>query len=87
MDQVARTDGGPPDVQREVVLNFQATRAQLCKAFQALADLADKSACGKISVLIQARSSAASGCDAPWLRNAVQEPLDEADIGMQHEDS
>jgi hypothetical protein len=87
MDQVARTDGGPPDVRREVVLNYQATRARLFKAFQALADLADKSEGGKIFVRNLARSSAASGCDAPWLRNAVQEPLGEADMGMQHADS
>lgn len=61
-----------------VELVFDATRDQLYKAFPALANLADNSDGGKVSVRIEAHSAA--GFDLAWLRNAVEEPLDEAEI-------
>jgi hypothetical protein len=46
--------------------------------------LADKSDNGKINVVVQGQ--AAAGYDPNWLRNAVEEPLDEANIdGMRIE--
>jgi hypothetical protein len=63
-----------------VTFAFVANRAQLFKAFQALANLADKSEGGQVTVRIEARPAAAGGFDPSWLRNAVEEPLDEADI-------
>jgi hypothetical protein len=54
------------------------------KSFQAIANLADKSDNGKITIVVEGQ--AAGGYDSNWLRNAAQEPLDEADIdGIQIE--
>jgi hypothetical protein len=65
-----------------VRIKFTANRDQVFKSFSAIANLADKSDQGKITIAIEGQ--AASGYDANWLRNAVQEPLDEVDIdGMQ----
>jgi hypothetical protein len=65
---------------RELVIQFQATRAQLFKAFAALGNLAEKSQDGRVTVRIQATAAAPTGFDPAWLRNAMDEPLDEADI-------
>jgi hypothetical protein len=64
--------------QNTVRLAFKATRAQIYKAFQAIANLADKSDEGKVKVHVEGTST--EGFDPSWLRNAVDEPLDEADI-------
>jgi len=64
--------------QRSVRLKFKATRDQIFKAFLAIANLAEKSDEGKVHVSVEGTSSA--GFDPSWLRNAVEEPLDEADI-------
>ncbi len=61
-----------------IVLKFKANRAQIYKSFSAIANLADKSDDGKITVEVRAVSQ--SGFDDQWLRNAVEEPLDEADV-------
>ncbi|MDH7602397.1 MAG: DUF499 domain-containing protein [Armatimonadota bacterium] len=63
---------------RTVSIRFRATRAQVYKAFPAVANLADKSDDEKVT--IQVMSSCAEGFDPTWLRNAVEEPLREADI-------
>jgi hypothetical protein len=64
--------------QSTVRLAFKATRAQIFKAFPAIANLADKSDEGKVKVNVEGTST--KGFDPSWLRNAVDEPLDEADI-------
>jgi hypothetical protein len=66
------------DRQGIVRLKFKATRDQIFKAFPAIANLADKSDEGKVNVNVEGTS--AEGFDPSWLRNAVEEPLDEADI-------
>jgi hypothetical protein len=72
----------PATQKRKVVrLNFTASRAQVYRAFPAIANLADKSDDGKVKVHVEGTS--AEGYDASWLRNAVEEPLDEADIERQ----
>ena len=63
---------------RRVALTFEATREQVFKAFPAIANLADK--CDGARVRIRIEGSSAAGFDPSWLRNAVDEPLDEADI-------
>jgi hypothetical protein len=65
-------------VRTTVHIQYAATRDQVFKSFQALANLADKSDGGKIN--IQVDGVAAAGYDQNWLRNAVEEPLDEANI-------
>jgi hypothetical protein len=59
-----------------------ASRDAVFKAFPAIANLADKSDGGEIKITVEGQCAA--GYDPNWLRNAVQEPLDEADIdGME----
>jgi len=70
--------GQPTGGQQTVRLKFKATRGQIFKAFPAIANLADKSDEGKVTIHVE--GTAANGYDPLWLRNAVQEPLDEADI-------
>jgi hypothetical protein len=71
---------GTPGAGRQstVRLKFKATRDQIFKAFPAIANLADKSDEGKVDVNVEGTSE--EGFDPSWLRNAVEEPLDEADI-------
>jgi len=68
----------PDQAQHLVSLCFKATREQVFKVFPAIANLADKADGGCITISIEATSEA--GFDKSWLRNAVGEPLDEADI-------
>lgn len=63
---------------QRIVLTFEATREQVFKAFPAIANLADKSDGAKVKISVE--GSSAAGYDPSWLRNAVDEPLDEADI-------
>jgi hypothetical protein len=65
-----------PVSQNAVRLSFKADRDKLFAAWNALANLADEA--GEISVEITAIKP--SGFDRTWLRNAVYEPLEEADI-------
>ena len=59
-------------------MTFEASREQVFKAFPAIANLADKSDGGKVKIRVE--GSSVAGFDPSWLRNAVDEPLDEADI-------
>lgn len=76
---------GPKSTMRTSIrISFPATRDLVFKSFKAIANLADKSDDGRINVVIEGRAT--DGYDPNWLRNAVEEPLDEADIdGMQIE--
>ncbi len=67
--------------EQTIEIAFTATRSDLFKAFPAIANLADKSDSGKVAVRVT--GTAAAGFDPSWLRNAVEEPLDEADIEYQ----
>jgi hypothetical protein len=73
-----------PGRPKTVRLKFKATREQVFKAFPAIANLADKSEGGTVTVNIEGSSS--EGFDPSWLRNAVEEPLDEADIDKISDD-
>jgi hypothetical protein len=64
-----------------VKLVLQATREQVFKAFPAIANLTDKSDESKVTITVEGHS--AQGYDPSWLRNAVEEPLDEANISPQ----
>jgi hypothetical protein len=78
------TPGPKPTVKTGIRISFPATRKQVFDSFQAIANLADKSDDGRINVVIEGQSS--DGYDPNWLRNAVEEPLDEANIdGMKIE--
>jgi hypothetical protein len=68
----------PTDRTQQVTYRFTATRDQLFKMFPALANLADGADGRKVSIQVEATSGA--GFERSWLRNAVEEPLDEADV-------
>jgi len=74
--------GGPgpePDTKPKTFrYRFAANREQVYGAFQAVAILAEKAEDGNVVIEIEATNQA--GFDPNWLRNAVQEPLDEADV-------
>jgi hypothetical protein len=71
--------GGGTDASRmRISLVFDATRDQVYKAFPAIANLADKSDEAKVRIRVE--GTASGGYDPSWFRNAVEEPLDEADI-------
>jgi len=72
------TTGAETDRLKRISLVFKATRDQVFKAFPAIANLADKSDDERVKIRIE--GTAADGYDPSWLRNAVEEPLDEADI-------
>ncbi|NLJ47119.1 MAG: ATP-binding protein [Treponema sp.] len=63
---------------KRIAMTFEATREQVFKAFPAIANLADKSDGARVRIRVE--GSSAAGFDPSWLRNAVDEPLDEADI-------
>ena len=67
-----------PGLIKRFSLIFEATREQVFKAFPAIANLADKSDGARVRIRIDGSSTA--GYDPSWFRNAVDEPLDEADI-------
>ncbi len=71
---------GPEGAARKkrIAMTFEATREQVYKAFPAIANLADKSDDGRVTITVEGSSEA--GFDASWVRNAVEEPLDEASI-------
>jgi hypothetical protein len=73
------TGPGLPPQQTRVRLAMRLTRQQLYATVNALSNLAD--AAGAIRVSIEAFK--ADGFDPNWLRNAVLEPLDEADVDME----
>ncbi len=74
----------PPALKTRIALAFEATREQVFKAFPAIANLADRSDGGKVKLRVEGTSAA--GFDPAWLRNAVEEPLDEADIKVRREE-
>jgi len=67
----------------KVRYRFEAKRDQVFSAFPAVANLADRSDGEKVVIEIQATSQA--GFDPSWLRNAVEEPLDEANVEVSKE--
>lgn len=69
----------PGEPIHRVSLRFSATRDQVFKAFRAIANLADKADGGAVTVAVEGTST--EGFDRSWLRNAVDEPLDEAGVG------
>ena len=72
------------EVQKTVRIRFHATRDQVFKAFPAIANLADKSNDGKVEIEVVGNNE--EGFDQNWFRNAVEEPLDEADIERLQEE-
>jgi hypothetical protein len=66
-------------LQTTIRLSMRMTRQQLYATVNAISNLAD--AAGSIRMLVEAQKL--DGFDPTWLRNAVLEPLDEADVGVE----
>jgi hypothetical protein len=56
----------------------KADKAQTFIVFRVLQNLSDKAE--RLSVTFEIEAEAKEGFDPIWLRNAVEEPLDEADV-------
>ncbi len=67
-----------PERQKSFQLEFQADKEQILKILPSLADLADLSRDGRISVRIESTSQ--EGYDSSWLYQAFQEPLGIAEV-------
>ena len=72
------TGAGATSQKNRISLVFEASREQVFKVFPAIANLADKSDGAKVKIKVEGMSTV--GFDPSWLRNAVDEPLDEADV-------
>jgi len=68
-----------PAPQTTVRLSMRMNRQQLYASFNAIGNLAE--AAGSIRMTVEAHKL--DGFDAHWLRNAVLEPLDEADVEVE----
>jgi hypothetical protein len=69
----------PAPRQSSVRLRMRMTRPQVYASLQAIGILAE--AAGSIQVTVEAQRL--DGFDPAWLRNAVREPLDEADVQVE----
>ena len=79
----ASTGGDTVTRERRIALTFEATGAQVYKSFSAIAKLADKSDGGRVRIHVEGMSK--EGFEATWVRNAIYEPLEEADIEYTRE--
>jgi hypothetical protein len=61
---------------------LKLNRQKLFKSFNALGNLAEK--CQEINLTVEAKSD--EGIDPNWLRNAVKEPIEEADVKIEEID-
>lgn len=75
---LARGAPGRAAISQRYLLSASADKGKVSKLFRAIQNLDDKS--DHIHIELTVRAEAASGFDPVWTRNAVEEPLDEADI-------
>lgn len=66
----------------QIAYSLKVNRQQLFKCFNALGNLAEKS--GELLLKIEAQTK--EGIDANWLKNAVEEPIEEAGIEIKKEE-
>jgi hypothetical protein len=75
------TPPGPSPARTRIHLALTLNRQQLYQSFNAIGNLAERA--GSIRMTVEAE--AAQGFDPAWLRNAVLEPLEEADVKLEGE--
>ncbi len=63
----------------QIIYSLKVNRQQLYKCFNALGNLAEKT--GELSLKIEAQTK--EGIDANWLKNAVEEPIEEAGVEIK----
>jgi hypothetical protein len=66
---------------RRYHLRFTVNKQQLFRAFRPLQNLAEKA--DEVTVTLNVTAHANTPLDATWLRNAVEEPLDESDVTFE----
>jgi hypothetical protein len=66
---------------RRYRLQFTVNKQQLFRAFRPLQNLAEKA--DDLTVTLDVTAHANTPLDATWLRNAVEEPLDESDVTFE----
>ncbi len=71
----------PGEPVESITIEMTLTKAMLYKTFPVLGLLADKAGENKIKVTVQGTNL--SGVDPTWIRNAISEPLSEADIPFE----
>lgn len=69
---------GPGQPARRYVLDLTLSKAQVFKAWSVIQNLSDRSKSMTVSIHLDAEAQ--DKFDPVWLRNAVEEPLDEAEI-------
>ncbi len=81
--EIKRGEAGAELAHTRVRFKVTLNRQQVYSSFNAFANLADKA--GTIELIVDAQSL--QGFDPVWLRNAVIEPLEEADVKVEREAS
>ena len=66
----------------QIMYSLKVNRQQLFKCFNALGNLAEKT--GELSLKIETQTK--EGIDASWLKNAVEEPIEEAGVEIKREE-
>jgi len=66
----------------EIKYSLKVNRQQLYKCFKALGNLAEKT--GELKLTIETQTK--EGIDAGWLRNAVEEPIEESGVEIKKEE-
>jgi len=80
-DAGRRVGSGTPSTAKVLRMTFQASAAQLFRILPALQNLADRSA--KFSVRAEVEAVGKEPFDPTWLRNAVNEHMDEAGVDSE----
>lgn len=75
------TTKAPVSSGRRYRLRFTTNKQQLFRAFRPLQNLAEKASSLEVTLEVIAQSD--TPLDISWLRNAVEEPLDEADVTFE----
>lgn len=71
-------DPTPPPVRKRYHLQVRTEKTKAFKVFKAIQNLIEKS--DQVSIQIEVIAQTNSEYDQSWIRNAVEEPLDEADV-------
>ena len=66
----------------QIMYSLKVNRQQLYECFNALGNLVEKT--GELSLKIEAQTK--EGIDASWLKNAVEEPIEEAGVEIKREE-
>lgn len=66
-----------------IIYNLKVTKHQLYKCFNAFANLAEKSGELSLELSLKIEAQTKEGIDVSWLKNAVEEPIEEAGVEIK----